>query len=54
MAHIKLYTPQGSRLAAGLVCFDVAGMAPKEVVKKLLECKIIASTTRLGMLAAII
>jgi isopenicillin-N epimerase len=45
MAHIKLYTPQGSRLAAGLVCFDVAGMAPKEVVKKLLERKIIASTT---------
>lgn len=46
--RVKLYTPRSSQLSAGIVCFDVDGLAPEEVVKKLLEKKIIASTTPYG------
>ena len=42
--NVKLYTPRSSKLSAGLICFDVEGMNSKEVVKKLLEKRIIAST----------
>lgn len=42
---VKLYTPQGSGLSAGLVCFDIEGWKPEAVVQKLLEKKIIASVT---------
>ena len=45
MRHVKLHTPQGNKRSAGLVCFDVAGMKPEEVVKKLLDRRIIASTS---------
>ncbi len=50
MRHVKLYTPWGSTLSAGLICFDVNGMQPKAVVKKLLQHKIVASTTPYGSL----
>ena len=49
MRHVKLYTPRGSALSAGLICFDVDGMKPKVVVKRLLERRIIASTTPYGV-----
>jgi isopenicillin-N epimerase len=49
MRHVKLYTPQGSTLSAGLICFDVDGMQPKAVVKRLLQHKIVASTTPYGI-----
>ncbi|MGH8657118.1 MAG: aminotransferase class V-fold PLP-dependent enzyme [Gammaproteobacteria bacterium] len=49
MRHIKLYTPRESTLSAGLICFDVQGMRPKAVVKRLLERNIIASTTPYGV-----
>jgi isopenicillin-N epimerase len=49
MRHVKLYTPRGSVLSAGLICFDVDGMKPKVVVKRLLERRIIASTTPYGV-----
>ena len=45
MRHVKLCTPRGSTLSAGLICFDVNGMLPKAVVKRLLERRIVASTT---------
>ena len=45
MSHVKLYTPRGSKLSAGIICFDVEGMKPEEVVKRLLARRIIASTT---------
>lgn len=45
MKHVKLYTSRGSRLSSGIICFDVDGMRQKEVVKRLLAKKIIASTT---------
>lgn len=44
MRHVKLYTPRGTKLSSGLICFDVEGMKSKEVVKRLLEKRVIAST----------
>jgi isopenicillin-N epimerase len=46
--RVKLYTPRSSELSAGIVCFDVDGLQPNEVVKKLLAKNIIASTTPYG------
>jgi isopenicillin-N epimerase len=45
MSHIQLYTPRDENLSAGIVCFDVKGMKPEEVVKRLLGQRIVASTT---------
>jgi selenocysteine lyase/cysteine desulfurase len=45
MAHVTLYTPPGHRLSAGLICFDVKGMTAEEVVKRLFDRRIIASTS---------
>jgi selenocysteine lyase/cysteine desulfurase len=45
MPHVQLYTPRDESLSAGLACFDVKGMKAGEVVSRLLEQKIIASTT---------
>jgi selenocysteine lyase/cysteine desulfurase len=46
--RVKLYTPRTAELSAGIVCFDVDGLQPEEVVKKLLTKNIIASTTPYG------
>lgn len=43
MSKVKLYTPRGNKLSSGLICFDVEGMRSDEVVKKLLEKRIVAS-----------
>jgi selenocysteine lyase/cysteine desulfurase len=45
MPHIQLYTPRDENLSAGIVCFDVKGMKPEQVVKRLLDQRIVASTT---------
>jgi isopenicillin-N epimerase len=45
MPHIQLYTPRDENLSAGMVCFDVKGMKPAQVVKRLLDQRIVASTT---------
>jgi selenocysteine lyase/cysteine desulfurase len=45
MAHVQLYTPRDESLSAGMVCFDVKGMKPEEVVKRLLAQRIVGSTT---------
>jgi isopenicillin-N epimerase len=42
---IKLYTPQEVNLSAGIICFDVDGKKPQEVVEYLLTKKIIATTS---------
>jgi isopenicillin-N epimerase len=42
---VKLYTPKSETLSAGIVCFDVEGLKPEEVVKRLAAKKIIASDT---------
>ena len=43
-SRITLHTPMSGDLSAGLVAFEVAGMTPDAVVKRLLERLIIAST----------
>ena len=43
--NVVVYTPRSGELHAGMVCFDVKGRRAEEVVQKLLEKKIIASTT---------
>jgi selenocysteine lyase/cysteine desulfurase len=45
MSHVTLYTPMTTELSSGLVCFDVAGVNPKDVVKRLHEKGIIMSST---------
>ena len=45
MRHVRLYTPLDDRLSAGIVCFDVNGMEPREVVQRLRQRNVIASTT---------
>jgi selenocysteine lyase/cysteine desulfurase len=45
MPNIQLYTPRDENLSAGMVCFDVKGMKPEQVVKRLLDQRIVASTT---------
>jgi selenocysteine lyase/cysteine desulfurase len=45
MPHVKLYTPMSSELSAGLVCFDVDGIGPKEVVKRMHDKGVIMSST---------
>lgn len=44
ISKVKLYTPRGNKLSAGLICFDIDGMDSQEVVKRLLAKRIIAST----------
>jgi isopenicillin-N epimerase len=40
MPQVQLYTPRDENLAAGIVCFDVKGVKPEEVVKRLLAQRI--------------
>ena len=49
MPNVKLYTPRGHKLSAGLICFDVKGMRPPAVVEKLLAKRVIASTSPYGV-----
>ncbi len=42
---VKLYTPKDVNLSAGIICFDVNGKKPQQVVDYLLTKKIIASTS---------
>ena len=42
---ITTHTPLSGELSAGLVAFEVAGLNPETVVKRLLERRIIASTS---------
>lgn len=45
LPHVRLYTPRSSALSAGIICFDVDGHTPTEVVDHLRKQGIIASTT---------
>jgi selenocysteine lyase/cysteine desulfurase len=42
---VRLRTPQSPGLSAGLVCFEVAGRDPAEVVERLASRRIVASVT---------
>jgi isopenicillin-N epimerase len=45
MKHVTLHTPLEDEISAGIICFEVAGMDPKTVVKRLREKKIVASNS---------
>ncbi len=45
MPNITLHTPVSQDLSAGIVCFEVAGMTPRQVVEKLRQRKIVGSVT---------
>ena len=42
---VKLYTPKDVNLSAGIICFDLEGKKPQQVVDYLLTKKVIASTS---------
>jgi selenocysteine lyase/cysteine desulfurase len=45
MRHVILRTPRSASLSAGLVCFEVRGVPPQEVVDRLLGRGIVATVT---------
>jgi len=45
MKNITLHTPKDPALSAGISCFEISGVSPEETVKRLLEKKIVASTS---------
>lgn len=45
MPHVTLHTPRSRHLSAGIVCFEVAGWKPQQVVDHLRQKKIVASVT---------
>lgn len=45
MRHVTLHTPMSQALSAGIVCFDVDGMEPRQVVERLRERGIVGSVT---------
>ena len=45
MPHVTLQTPLSQDLSAGIVCFEVAGLLPRQVVEKLKERGIVGSVT---------
>jgi isopenicillin-N epimerase len=45
LPHVTLHTPRGDSLSAGLACFEVRGMSPETVVRRLLERRIVATVT---------
>ena len=45
MPRVTLHTPLSQELSAGIVCFEVAGLTPRQVVERLRQRGIIASVT---------
>jgi selenocysteine lyase/cysteine desulfurase len=45
MKHVTLHTPLSDELSAGIVCFMVEGMTPRQVVDRLAQKKIVASVS---------
>lgn len=45
MPHVMVQTPMSQDLSAGIVCFEVAGLAPRSVVEKLRQRGIVGSVT---------
>ncbi len=45
MPHITLHTPMSQDLSAGIVCFEVAGLTPRQVVAKFRQRGIVGSVT---------
>lgn len=45
MSQVTLHTPVLQDLSSGIVCFEVAGMTPRQIVEKLRQRKIVGSVT---------
>ncbi|MBE2320487.1 aminotransferase class V-fold PLP-dependent enzyme [Solirubrobacter sp. CPCC 204708] len=45
LSHVRLVTPRSREVSSGIVCFDVAGMRPDQVVDRLGRRRIRASVT---------
>ncbi len=45
MPHVRLRTPKDPALSSGITAFEVDGMSPDEVLKKLRTQRVIASTS---------
>ncbi|HYX87746.1 MAG TPA: aminotransferase class V-fold PLP-dependent enzyme [Gaiellaceae bacterium] len=45
MRHVTVHTPRSDSLSAGLVCFEVRGLSPQQVVDRLLARGIVATVT---------
>ena len=45
MPHVMLHTPMSQDLSSGIVCFEVTGMRPRQVIERLRQQKIIGSVT---------
>jgi isopenicillin-N epimerase len=45
LPKVTLHTPKDPAISAGINCFEVAGLTPQQVVTKLLDRRIIASTS---------
>jgi selenocysteine lyase/cysteine desulfurase len=48
MPHVTIQTPMSQDLSAGIVCFEVAGLAPRAVVERLRQRGIVGSVTPYG------
>jgi selenocysteine lyase/cysteine desulfurase len=45
MPHVRLITPMDDNLSAGIVCFDIEGMSPWRIVRRLRDRRVIATVT---------
>jgi isopenicillin-N epimerase len=45
MKKVRLHTPKADALSAGIVCFEVDGLTPQQVVERLRARRIVASTS---------
>ena len=45
MPKVRMHTPLNPELSAGIIAFEVAGLTPDQVVRKLHDQQIIASVT---------
>jgi selenocysteine lyase/cysteine desulfurase len=45
MKHVTLHTPMGDDVSAGIVTFEVSGLQPDQVVKRVLEKRIVLTST---------
>jgi hypothetical protein len=45
MRHIRLHTPRNAQLSSEIMCFEVDAMAPDTTVARLLERRVLVSTS---------
>lgn len=45
MPHVTLHTPMSQELSAGIVCFEVRGLAPRQVAERLRQQGVVGSVT---------